>query len=72
MSLFTHFDEMCFPQPGEQLSEIEWRLRYGLPSKQDLLVAASAISAYSELVLRKTQKERNKICKTLRRKEPKA
>lgn len=65
MSLFTHFDEMCFPQPGEELSQIEWTLRYGTPSKNQLMVAASVISAYSGLVLRKTQKQRNYVCKKL-------
>jgi len=66
MSLFTHFDEMCFPQPGEDLSQIDWVLRYGTPTKNQLLVAASVISAYSGLILRKTQRQRNSICKKLK------
>lgn len=66
MSLFANFDDMCWPQPGEELSAIEWRLRYAQPSKEDLLMAASVISAYSGLVIRKTQKQRNYVCKKLR------
>jgi hypothetical protein len=66
VSLFTNFDDMNFPQPGEELSAVEWSLRYGQPTKEQLGVAASVISAYSGLVLRKTQKERNYVCGKLR------
>lgn len=67
MSIFTHFDGMCFPQPGQKLSDIEWQLRYGTPTKEQLMVAASVISAYSGLVLLKTGKQRDYIVKNLRR-----
>jgi len=59
-------DNMCFPQPGEELSAIEWQLRYGKPTKEQLGVAASVISAYSGLILRKTQRNRNYVCEKLK------
>lgn len=70
MSLFNHFDGMCFPQPGEELYQVNWRLRHGKQTQEDLMVAASVISAYSGLVLNKTQKERNYVCSKLRRVAP--
>lgn len=46
---YLHFDEMCWPRPDD-FAEIEWTLRYGTPSRSDILVAASYISAYKQLV----------------------
>lgn len=36
--------------PGERMGEIEWQLRYGNPSRGDLLSAASVLAAYGRLV----------------------
>ena len=52
---YLHFDGMTWPNPAyimgdEDLSGLIWRLRYGTPTRQDLLVAASAASAYVQLV----------------------
>lgn len=58
---YIHFDEMCWPLPSPDL---EWRLRYGNPSRDDLLGAASFVAAYAAL-LRKSDKRRNSIAKTI-------
>lgn len=44
------FDDMSWPCPGQRLNEIEHALRYGEPTKSELMVAASVLSAYSDLV----------------------
>lgn len=48
--LYAHFDDMTWPAPGEELSEVEWHLRYGGVTRSDLVVAASVIAAYRELI----------------------
>lgn len=37
-----------FPDPSDP-SDVQWRLRYGEPTKGDLLVAASVMAAYAAL-----------------------
>ena len=46
---YLHFDGMAWPNPEDPRS-VEWRLRYGRPSRDDLMVAASFIGAYKQLV----------------------
>lgn len=46
---YLSFDGMCWPNPDDP-REVEWRLRYGQPTRQDLLCAASFIGAYQQLV----------------------
>lgn len=46
---YLHFDTMTWPHPDDP-SMVESRLRYGQPTKTDLLVAASFIAAYRQLV----------------------
>ena len=58
--------EMTWPQPGEALGEVQWRLRYGTPTREDLLCAAGVMSAYHALVAT-TQFNRNKVCGALQR-----
>jgi hypothetical protein len=41
-------DGTVWPDPDDP-GEVSWRLRYGTPSKEDLLWAASVVSAYREL-----------------------
>jgi hypothetical protein len=60
---FAHFDEMCWPLPNPGL---EWRLRYGKPTREDILVAASILNAYQSLVCRKTPKQTRHIISTIR------
>lgn len=59
--------DMVFPDP-HKVGDICWTLTYGKPSKKDLLVAASVISAYRALIS-KTQKERNYVCGILQKEE---
>lgn len=61
-------DDMTFPSPGsERLSDIEWRFRHARESvtTEDLLTAASVMSAYKELVLNKAQRDRNAVCSAI-------
>lgn len=57
MSAYLHFDSMAWPNPDDP-GGVEWRLRYGEPTRQDLLVATSYIGAYRQLV-QDTQATRN-------------
>lgn len=45
---------------------LEWTLRYGDPTRGQILSAASYVAAYQVLVM-STQKHRNYICSELRR-----
>jgi len=40
------------------MNELEWTLRYGNPSKQDLLLAASVIESYRQMVIDPESKRR--------------
>lgn len=42
-----------WPSIGQRLSDLEWTLRYGVPTRSDLLHAASILNAYRALVLQK-------------------
>ena len=57
--------EMTWPTIGQRLLDVEWALRYGEPTSQDLLFAASILNAYRALVL-KTAKDRAEIVRELR------
>lgn len=46
---YLNFDGMTWPDPDDPL-EIEWTLRYGTPTRAQLLAAASMIAAYKQLV----------------------
>jgi hypothetical protein len=63
---YSAFDDMCWPIPSNELDGLEWRLRYSSPTKSDLLVAASVISAYRDLV-GKPRRLREKVVKNIRR-----
>lgn len=54
---YLHFGGMTWPNP-HALEEMAWRLRYGQPTKVDLLLAASVVGAYRQLV-EDSQRERN-------------
>ena len=65
---YTHVaDGMTWPQPGEAMGEVEWRMRYNKPSREDILYAASVMSAYRQMVW-DTQRKRNFVCATLQKK----
>lgn len=46
---YVAFDGMTWPNPADPL-EVEWSLRYGAPSREQMLVAASVVAAYRQLV----------------------
>lgn len=61
----VRFDGMTWPLAGGAIGDLEWRLRYGVASRNDLLVAASVLSAYMALVNR-TERDRRLIIRALR------
>ncbi|GHC72985.1 hypothetical protein GCM10007320_09250 [Pseudorhodoferax aquiterrae] len=66
-SVYRHFDGMCWPAPGKRLNELEWAARYaGQLTMSERLVAASVLSAFTELV-RLPERQRNKIIGELRK-----
>jgi hypothetical protein len=50
---------------GEDIEELQWRLRYGDVDRVDKIIAADIIRAYRSLVY-KTQRRRNEIASGLR------
>lgn len=64
-SSFVHFDGMTWPNPMDP-TEIEWRLRYGHPTREDILMAATFMAAYKELVFN-TQERRNAKVRGIRK-----
>ena len=68
MTDYMIFDDMTWPKPGEKMGELEWRMRFGTPTKGDLLSAAAIIHAYRKMIF-DTQKKRNMIIRELRRKK---
>ena len=61
---FLCFDGMVWPNPNDP-NEVQWRLRYGKPTREDILFAASVMSAYSQLVA-DPQRRRNEKVRGLR------
>ena len=61
---YLRFDGMTWPNPNDP-TEVQWRLRYGTPSQSDLLVAASHMCAYAQLV-EDPQRMRNEKVKGIR------
>lgn len=62
-------EDMTFPNPvSDRAAEVEWRMRHmrGAVTEGDLLIAASIIGAYRELVASKTQKARNACCQAMK------
>jgi hypothetical protein len=55
---YLHLDGMAWPNP-EDPQQVEWTLRYGNPTREDLNVAASYIAAYKQLVF-DAQRVRNR------------
>ena len=63
-------NQMTFPNPvSENIGDLEWRMRYAKETVTDgdLVLAASVISAYREIVARKTCKSRNACCSAMKR-----
>lgn len=66
---YLSFGGMTWPNPAA-LEDLEWTLRYGNPSQTDRFIAASVVSAYSELVFM-TQLRRADVVRGLRSGTPK-
>lgn len=64
--MYRHFNGMNWPCPCERMGELEHSLRYGNPTKSDLLLAASVLSAYGQMV-RDPAKKRQKVIAELRK-----
>lgn len=63
---YVRFGEMTWPRASpDDAEEIVWRLRYGTPTRSDLLYAADAMQAYQSLVW-KTRDRREEIIRELR------
>ncbi len=65
-SLYHHFDGMCWPIPGTAMGDLEWTLRYGQPTRSQMLMAASVVSAYAQMV-GDPEAKRRKVIRELRR-----
>ena len=66
--IWRHFDDRCWPVPGEGLDTIEYALRFGDPEslKHAASIGASVLSAYTALV-RMPEDQRNAIIRELRK-----
>ena len=65
---YAFFDGMTWPTGDIQCDggTLVWLLRHGEPSRADLLVAASIVSAYRALIHDKSQDQRNEIVSKIR------
>ena len=64
--LNKHFLGMTWPCPGEEMNDLEWTLRYGTPTRENLLSAAGIIGAYRQMVF-DNYKKRQMVIRELRR-----
>lgn len=62
--MFRVFDQMSWPAPCKEMSELAWNLKFS-PQDADLVLASSIVYAYMEMV-RATAKKRNSVVKELR------
>ena len=61
---YLRFDGMTWPNPSDP-NESQWRIRYGQPSREDLMFAASVMHAYAHLISL-PQRERNERIRQIR------
>jgi len=62
-------DGSSWPRPDIEADEgcgLAWRLTYTTPTRQELLAAASVISAYEHLVLGSNRAKRDLVCRDIR------
>lgn len=62
--------ETSWPMPGatdHHGSDLEWVLRYGEPTRQDLLSAAAVIAAYDALIVDSSTEQQQHRLAALRR-----
>ena len=65
---YVVFDDMTWPRIHGGIDDLERALRYGEPTRADLLTAASVLAAYTALV-EKTVADRRRVVAMLRRAE---
>jgi hypothetical protein len=56
-------DGSSWPEPR---ADLEWTLRYGNPTREQLLSAAGVVSAYESLVYDSTRSKRDLVCREMR------
>lgn len=66
MRAYRVFSGQAWPVPGDRCTDLQWQLRYGTLTKQDLLLAASYLAAFEQLVAL-PQRERNDVVRELRK-----
>jgi hypothetical protein len=62
-------DGSSWPRPALESDDeygIGHLLRYGTPTRSDLLVAASVIDAYGYLIMESTREKRDLVCREMR------
>lgn len=65
-------EETVWPLPESMLDEnesLEWKMRYGTLTREEVLNAASYLSAYNALV-GQTNERRNEVCNAIKRLTP--
>lgn len=65
MRLYAKIGEMVWPCPGRELDDVEYSLRHGTPTRSQLMVAASVMAAYRQMIL-DTAKKRAYVVRSLR------
>jgi hypothetical protein len=60
------FGGMNWDLPGEYMNDVAWTLRYGTPTKQQLLYAAGVIEAYCQMTMVDSEAKRRRVIRILR------
>jgi len=60
-------DGSSWPKPDGPVDSLEWTLRYGTPTREDMLRAAGVVAAYSYLTLVSSRDAREMVCRELRK-----
>jgi hypothetical protein len=63
---YLSFDGMTWPTAGTAIAQLERVLRYGTPTKSQLLVAASVLAAYRQLIW-DNQSKRQRVIGAIRK-----
>jgi hypothetical protein len=65
---YRRFDGMVWPAPSVRMGDLEWKLRHSpdMVTTQDMLLAASVIEAYTQMIVDPVTK-RQKVIAELRK-----
>lgn len=58
---YAFFGDMTWPVPGARLDEAEHRLRHGEATREDVLLAASVMAAYRQMMTDPETKRRTVV-----------